>query len=1147
MPGTIPGNWNLIGRVQFKSTPDSIVLSGGYAVERRQWGDAEVSFRARAPQGTEQAQIWAGLRCKDRDSRYVFALRGGDDNDVYLARYAPDGESKFLGFAPLDFQPTPGAWYRLRAVTIGKRIQIYLNDEKLPRLNVVDEDALWTNGAVGLGGGWLPAEFSNVEVQPLSSEAKAAFLAVGNQCWSAPPVDKEALRQKERSAYTPAYLDYAARTNFSLDGNWLFMPDYELPVEEKPVAADYNDQAWHIMPVPQFWTPALSWLHGETGFPDLTGVSKTKGVADSWYVHETQRADSYTFDWRKTKAAWYRRDVYLPETSGWHFVLTFDAVAKVCQIFVNGTQVAAHTGLFGQIQCDATSLVHPGRNVLAVHVVSATDTSEKASNDVQGVAVTVEVTSKMLHSLPHGMLQDDVGGIWQPVTLRVSSPVFVDDCFIEPNLRGAEITLRVTNSTAKPAKLDVNYYLTSVGDNETLYSTLYSDQPKNRFELAPGKEGELRFTTPPLNPKLWTPEDPNLYLLTVQVFDTDNGANKDFYKTRFGFRTFTTDGSRLLLNGQPYWLRGGNPFPNTLQPNNAELARRFMQAAREGNVSVTRSHIVPFTKTWLDAADEIGMGVSFEGTWPWLMLRGQPPDTNLLQVWKDENLSLIRQYRNHPSLLFWTVNNEMKFESADQNDPDMLKRKWAILDDMIKAMRKEDSTRPIVADSSYVRKECSKGYQSIVKPNHFDDGDIDDGHRYYGWYNESFFHFFDDQYGRQAHTPGRPFISQEMSTGYPNNDDGHPTRFYLFKHQTPQALVGDDAWENADPAIFLKRQAFMTKELAEVFRRSSRETMAGILHFAYFTWLRKPWSADEMKPWPACDALKTALQPVLVSAELYGRHFYAGRTIHQRVCIANDSENRAAIPASRLTWEMTDGTNTLSSGSIEMPSVNYYENRWQNVGFTMPKELPAPRVDGKLLLKLEADGKVLSENSYDIVLATDEWAGRGMAVNPAVRVITGANGDPAEIAAFVRKGGHVLLLHPGSLLTKVFPEMIKGFKSKEGEIATMRAPESAVFSDLEPLDLSWFESDGRRVPIACSGIYTIDSSNTNITALAWQCDFHGYLQKPSDIEKYSGSPLVEIRFGNGVLIASEMCYEAGDEDPIARRLLSNMISSLEEK
>ncbi len=89
-----------------------------------------------------------------------------------------------------------------------------------------------------------------------------------------------------------------------------------------------------------------------------------------------------------------------------------------------------------------------------------------------------------------------------------------------------------------------------------------------------------------------------------------------------------------------------------------------------------------------------------------------------------------------------------------------------------------------------------------------------------------------------------------MSTGYPNNDDGHPTRFYLFKHQTPQAFVGDDAWENADPALFLTRQAFMTKELAETFRRRDRDTMAGVLYFAYFTWIKQPWSLDQASRGP---------------------------------------------------------------------------------------------------------------------------------------------------------------------------------------------------------------------------------------------------------------------------------------------------------
>jgi hypothetical protein len=1180
MPASLPGEWSLIGRAKIETNPESTVITGGFAMDRREWEDAEITFRTRAPAGAEEVQLWAGFRCQDRDSRYVFALRGGNDNDLYLARYAPDGKTKFLGFVPLDFKPVPGVWYRLRVVVLGKRIHIYLNDEKLPRINIVDSDASWAKGGVCLGGGWLPAEFSDLQVKPLTTGDRAAILAMGDKRWVAPVIDKEALRQAQRAAYAPAKVAGFGplRTEISLDGNWLLLPDYQLADRAMPVALEYDDRSWHVMKVPDFWTPGLSWLHGEKGFPDLQGTAATKGEAENLYVEETRRADSYTFDWRKTMAAWYRHHLELPSNlEGRHFILTFDAIAKVSEIWVNGIRVGAHTGLFGQVKCDVTAALKPGGNVIAVHVTSAEGSSGKMSGAVKGVAVTVEVTSKMLHSLAHGMLQDDVGGIWQPVKLTVTPLVLVSDCFIEPELHGADINVDILNTGSQPARMSVDYAITSTPDD----AFLYASPEAKAVEVAAGEAGHLRLTTPFLRPKLWSPQEPNLYNLEVGLKDGDKVV--DLYTVRFGFRRFTTDGSKLLLNGQPYWLRGADPFPNTLRPNDAALARRFLQIARDGNVRVTRSHIVPFTSTWLDAADETGMAVSFEGTWPWLMLRGDPPGADLLQDWKDEYISLIREHRNHPSLIFWTVNNEMKFESIDANDPVLLKKKWLILDDMIKAMRQADPTRPIVADSGYVRKESSKGYKTVAQPNGIDDGDIDDGHRYYGWYNESFFHFYDGHYGKDFSTPGRPLISQEMATGYPNNDDGHPCRFYLFKHQTPQALVGDDAYESADPAIFLKRQAFMTKELAETFRRSNRDTMAGVLHFAYFTWFKKPWSVEGIEPWPAYYGIKTALQPVLVSAELFGRHFYAGSTIHRRVCIVNDAEDGAALPASQLTWGVSSGSNILGMGRVEIPPVKYYENHWLDVDFVMPSNLSAPRVDGQLDLILEADGKRLSQNSYGVVIATDDWAEGGAkkssnivlldphgrsagvlsgvplakidsmdAVSATNLLIIGDVTDfisrPSEmrkLLGFVSEGGRVLMLHPGSFLATMYPDKVKAFTAKEGEIATMHMPESPVFSGIEPLDLAWFERGERRLPIACSGVYRIAASREDTTALAAQCDIHGYLQKPSDIEKYCGTPLVEIRAGKGILLASELCYETGRRDPIARRLLRNAIDYLQ--
>lgn len=185
----------------------------------------------------------------------------------------------------------------------------------------------------------------------------------------------------------------------------------------------------------------------------------------------------------------------------------------------------------------------------------------------------------------------------------------------------------------------------------------------------------------------------------------------------------------MLLNGAAFWLRSANHFPHALRPNDPVLARRFLALAREGNVAATRSHTAPFSETWLQAADEIGMAVSNEGTWLWLMLEDDPPSDELLQEWSDEFLSLVRKHRNHPSTVLWTVNNEMKFETSDKPWPDRLLRKWKVLSTMMKAIRAADPTRPIVCDSSYCRKSIGTEYEDLVVRDGFDDGDIDDAHR----------------------------------------------------------------------------------------------------------------------------------------------------------------------------------------------------------------------------------------------------------------------------------------------------------------------------------------------------------------------------------------------------------------------------------
>ena len=83
--------WRFEGRGEQRVQEGVLRVAGCEAVAGGgDWTDYELSFRARAPQEVEQAQIWASVRRTARDSRYVIGVRGGNNNQVYMARYAPE-------------------------------------------------------------------------------------------------------------------------------------------------------------------------------------------------------------------------------------------------------------------------------------------------------------------------------------------------------------------------------------------------------------------------------------------------------------------------------------------------------------------------------------------------------------------------------------------------------------------------------------------------------------------------------------------------------------------------------------------------------------------------------------------------------------------------------------------------------------------------------------------------------------------------------------------------------------------------------------------------------------------------------------------------------------------------------------------------
>ncbi|HEY8967285.1 MAG TPA: glycoside hydrolase family 2 TIM barrel-domain containing protein, partial [Candidatus Methylacidiphilales bacterium] len=707
--------------------------------------------------------------------------------------------------------------------------------------------------------------------------------------------------------------------------------------------------------------------------------------------------------------------------------------------------------------------------------------------------------------------------------------------------------------------VEVAYAIRSLSDGTVLLAATEAGSV-----AVPASGGEtLRITTPPLAPRLWHPSDPHLYEIEIEL--RQGGVLRDCHRTTFGFRTFETKGNRFLLNGKPYWLRGANHFPHALGPNDRALAEAFTQLAVDGNVRATRFHVAPLTKPWAEAADRKGLLVSFEGIWPWLMLKGEPPSAGLLQAWEDDFASLVRRYRNHPSVVLWTINNEMKFYIFDAADKEMLRRKWAVVSRMIGRVREIDPTRPVIADSGYVRGSHADDYRDIVAANGFDDGDVDDIHEYYSWYHPSFTTAWRGEFASRSASPDRPFISQELSTGYPRNDDGLPVRFYLFNHQTPQALVGDYAFEHNDPAHFLSRHSLTTRQIGEAIRRTNRDNAAGALHFAYLTWFRDVHDPAKVAPWAPYHALKAALQPVLLSLEYLGNRCYAGKRLRRRLCVVNDSEAATALPPSRLEWRIVDHGKTLAEGRQTLPAIPYYTNHWIDVDIALPATLERPRMAVQLELRLVSEDRVLAENAYDFILASREWAlpEAGFPDRPALYdprgliarslpadscscldslseagsndllIVDASELDAAQterLRAFVLEGGLLLLSHAREKAASLLPGAVASYRRVPGEIVNLKIPESPVFEGIEPLDLAWFE-DGSKNPQACEGVHELRKGSDDISVLAEFCDFHNYLQTSEEVRRHSGTPLFEARLGRGLVIVSEMNWNAGTEDP----------------
>ena len=278
---------------------------------------------------------------------------------------------------------------------------------------------------------------------------------------------------------------------------------------------------------------------------------------------------------------WYRKKFTLSdEFAGKEVIINFDAVDWQCKVFVNGKFVGEHTGGYNAFSFNITSFVTDGENELVVRVYDPTDSGWQ-----QRGKQVIEST---------GFWYTGTSGIWQTVWLEAVDKTRIEKIRLLPDIDNGTINVKTTVTGDESYTLTAKIY---DGEKEIVKTEISADAD---------------ISVPDF--KLWSPEEPNLYDMILEV--SVDGQVKDTVKTYFGMRKFSMgkdkDGyMRLCLNNKPYFHNGlldqGYWSDGGLTPPSDEAMIYDIQKMKELGFNMLRKHIKTEPARWYYHCDRLGM------------------------------------------------------------------------------------------------------------------------------------------------------------------------------------------------------------------------------------------------------------------------------------------------------------------------------------------------------------------------------------------------------------------------------------------------------------------------------------------------------------------------------------------------------------
>ncbi|MBO6031610.1 MAG: DUF4982 domain-containing protein [Prevotella sp.] len=335
--------------------------------------------------------------------------------------------------------------------------------------------------------------------------------------------------------------------------------------------------------------------------------------------------------------------------------LHFEGVYQKAEVFVNGQKAGQHAYGYTPFTVDVTPYLY----------------QDKREN---------EVVVKVNNSEQPNCRWYSGSGIYRHVWLQTMSALHI-----------AENGVFVTTHDISPEKAMVKVEVTVANESDRDRNAMVGVGSGMLMVAVPAHQTKTVTTSYAVrNPRLWSLDDPYLYETKVEL--KESGTVVDEYHARFGIRSFSFDAERgFVLNGKPLLINGAcihhdDGVLGAMAFDAAEI--RKVRLMKEAGFNLIRTAHNPTTRAFLDACDSIGMlviGEAFDG---WRTAKNPYDYSTLIDsCYREDIHAMVLRDRNHPSVISWSLGNEVMERKDIRVITIARKLKQAVLE--------MDNTRPI--------------------------------------------------------------------------------------------------------------------------------------------------------------------------------------------------------------------------------------------------------------------------------------------------------------------------------------------------------------------------------------------------------------------------------------------------------------------